>query len=184
MTLASNSRTESREGRVRVTAEDKLAVAECVYRYAIGVDTRDWEMYRSLFADEIDVDFSSFGPEHQPVTMAADDWVAGLKPLFGGLAATQHMMSNPLVEPDGDRARITMYVRAHHVLDPDDPESYYTVGGYYRNRLVRDGSDWKLVRVNLNVTWRLGQPAIMGAARAAGARSQRGGDAVSNRPRP
>ena len=100
--------------------------------------------------------------------MAADDWVAGLKPLFGGLTATQHKMSNPLVELEGDSAQITMHLRAHHVFDPDDPESYYTVGGYYRNRLVRDGSNRELVRVNLNVTWRLGHPEIMEPARAAG----------------
>ena len=106
--------------------------------------------------------------------MAADDWVAGLKPLFGGLAATQHMMSNPLVELEGDSAQITMHVRAHHVLDPEDPESYYTIGGYYRNRLVRDCGNWKLVRVNLNVTWRLGHPEIMEAARASGISASRG----------
>ncbi len=151
-----------------MSAEDKLAVAECVYRYATGVDTRDWAMYRSLFADEVEVDFSSFAPGLPPVTMAADEWVAEAEAAIRGLAATQHMMSNPLVELDGDRAQVTMYVRAHHVFDPDDPESYYTVGGYYRNRLVRDGGNWKLTRVNLNVTWRLGNPEIMEAARAAG----------------
>ena len=151
-----------------MSAEDKLAVAECMYRYAAGVDTRDWAMYRSLFADEVEIDFSSYGPGLPPVTMAADDWVAGLKPLFGGLAATQHMMSNPLVELEGDSAQITMYMRAHHVFDPNDPESYYTVGGYYRNQLVSDRGHWKLVRVRLTVTWRLGHPEIMEAARAAG----------------
>ena len=86
-----------------MSAEDRLAVAECVYRYATAVDTRDWAMYRSLFADEVEIDFSSYGPGLPPVTMAADDWVAGLKPLFAGLAATQHMMSNPLVELEGER---------------------------------------------------------------------------------
>ena len=110
------------------------------------------------------------------VTMAADDWVAGVKPLFGGLAATQHMMSNPLVELEGDSAEITMYVRAHHVFDPEDPESYYTIGGYYRNRLVRERGDWKLVRVKLIVTWRLGHPEIMEAARAAGISASSPGD--------
>jgi hypothetical protein len=77
------------------------------------------------------------------------------------------MMSNPLAELAGDSAEITMYVRAHHVLDPgDDPESFYTIGGFYRNRLVREHGGWKLVRVKLTVTWRLGHPEIMDAARA------------------
>ena len=151
-----------------MSAEDKLAVAECVYRYATGVDTRDWALYRAIFTDEIELDFSSYDPGRKPVSMAADDYVDGLKPLFGGLAATQHMMSNPLVELDGDNAEITMYVRAHHIFDPADPESFYTIGGYYRNRLVRERGNWKLVRVQLNVTWALGHPEIMEAARARG----------------
>jgi SnoaL-like domain len=151
-----------------MSAEDKLAVAECLYRYAAGVDTRDWAMFRSVFADEVEFDFSSYEPGRRPVTMAADDWVTRVQPLFAGLAATQHMMSNPLVDLTGDSAQITMYVRAHHVLDPADPESYYTIGGYYRNGLVRERGHWKLVRVNLNVTWRLGHPEIMEAARAGG----------------
>jgi hypothetical protein len=151
-----------------VSAEDKWAVAECLYRYATGVDSRDWTLYRSVFADEAEFDFAGYDPRQQPVTMAADDWVAGVRPLFEGLAATQHMMSNPLVELDGDRAAITMYVRAHHVFDPADPESYFTIGGFYANRLVRAGDAWQLVRVQLTVTWRRGDPEIMDAARAAG----------------
>ena len=141
--------------------DDKLVVAECLYGYALGVDTRDWARYRSVFAEEIEVDFSSFGPNLAPMTVTADQLVAGVKPMFERLAATHHMMSNPLVDLDGDDAWITMYVQAHHVLDPTDPESYYTIGGHYRNRLARVDGGWKLTRVELVVTWHRGDPAIM-----------------------
>ena len=149
---------------------DKLAVAETVYRYATGVDRRDWALYRSLFTDTVTIDFSSFGPDLPPRVMSADDWVAGLVPLFTGLAATQHSMTNPLATVDGDAATITMYVQAHHVHDPDDPASWYTVGGYYDDTLVRVDNRWLLSGVRLTVTWRAGDPAIMELARAAGNR--------------
>jgi hypothetical protein len=42
-------------------------------------------MYRPVFADEVEIDFSSFGPGMAPMTMAADDYVAGVKPVFGAL---------------------------------------------------------------------------------------------------
>lgn len=149
---------------------DKLAVAETVYRYATGVDRRDWALYRSIFTDTVTIDFASFDPNLPPRVMRADDWVAGLVPLFTGLAATQHSMTNPLATVDGDAATITMDVQAHHVLDPDDPESWYTVGGYYEDTLVRVDSRWLLTGVRLTVTWRKGDPAIMELARAAGKR--------------
>jgi len=149
---------------------DRLAVAETVYRYATGVDRRDWAMYRSLFTETVTVDFSSFSPDLRPRTMSADDWVAGLVPLFTGLAATQHSMTNPLATVNGNAATITMYMQAHHVYDPDDSASWYTVGGYYDDTLVRVDSRWLLSGVRLTTTWRAGDPAIMERARAAGNR--------------
>ncbi len=127
-----------------MVSADKLAVAETVYRYATGVDRRDWALYRSLFTDTVTIDFSSFDPNLRPRVMSADDWVAGLVPLFTGLAATQHSMTNPLTTVDGDAATVTMYMQAHHVYDPDDPASWYTVGGYYDDALVRVDGRWLL----------------------------------------
>jgi hypothetical protein len=151
-------------------SDDKLAVAETLYRYATGVDRRDWALYRSLFADTVTIDFSSFDPDLPPRVMRADDWVTGLVPLFTGFATTQHAMTNPVVTLDGDAAAITMDVQAHHVLDADDPASWYTVGGFYDDTLVRGENRWLLTGVRLTVTWRAGDPAIMALARAAGQR--------------
>ena len=102
--------------------------------------------------------------------MSADNWMAGVVPLFTGLAATQHSMTNPLVAVDGDSAAISMYVQAHHIYDPQDPASWYTVGGFYDDTLVRVDSRWLLTDVHLTVTWRAGDPAIMELARVAGNR--------------
>jgi SnoaL-like protein len=149
---------------------DELAVAETVYRYATGVDRRDWALYRSLFTDTVTVDFSSFSPDLPPRVVRADDWVAGLVPLFTGLAATQHTMTNPLATVEGDEATITMSMQAQHIYDPDDPASWYTVGGYYEDTLARVDDRWLLTGVRLTVTWRAGDPAIMDLAVAAGNR--------------
>ncbi len=151
-------------------AEDKLLVTETTYRYATGIDTRNWELYRSIFADEVSIDFSSYNPARPASTMAADQWVAGLRPLFTGLAATQHSMTNPLVSLDGDRAEITMYMQAHHVHDAENPDSWYTIGGYYTDTLKRSDGGWLIDSVALTVTWRSGDPAIMEAARVDGVR--------------
>lgn len=151
-------------------ASDKLAVAETVYRYATGVDRRDWTLYRSSFADTVTFDFSSYGPDSPPRRMSADEWVAGVVPLFTGLAATQHSMTNPVATIDGDTAAITMYVQAHHVFDPTDAASWYTIGGYYEDTLARVDGRWLLTEVRLTVTWRAGDPEIMERARAEGTR--------------
>jgi hypothetical protein len=153
-----------------MSADDKLAVAETIYRYATGIDTRDFTLYRSIFAPEVAIDFSSYSGR-APATMSADDWVAGLIPLFSGLDATQHTMTNPIAEIDGDGARCRMYMQALHVYEPHDPTSWFTIGGFYDDTLVRsaDGpAGWLITGVTLTVLWRQGDPAIMVAATAAG----------------
>ena len=39
---------------------DKLAIAETIYLYALGIDTKDFVLYRSIFADQVEIDFSSY----------------------------------------------------------------------------------------------------------------------------
>ena len=156
-----------------MSAEDKLAVAETVYRYAVGIDTKDFALYRSIFADEVAIDFTSYSGGDASV-VAADEWVARVRPLFTGLAATQHSMTNPLPVVDGDMATCRMYMQAHHVHQPDDPASWYTIGGYYDDTLVRSAAGpagWLVTGVTLTVLWRAGDPSIMAAAAAQGART-------------
>ena len=76
--------------------------------------------------------------------MSVDDWIDAVTQLFMGLDATQHSMSNPLVElePDERAARCRMYMQAAHFLwrttsrrtGSADPE--FTIGGYYDDHLV------------------------------------------------
>jgi hypothetical protein len=154
----------------RTVHPDRLDVAETVYRYAVGIDTRDWILYRSIFAADVEIDFESYNGV-AAATMPADAWVENLVPVFTGLSATQHAMSNPITTVAADAATCRMYIQAHHVLDADDPDSWFTLGGYYDDRLVRDPgapAGWVLTAVRLTVLWRRGDPGIMPIARQRG----------------
>lgn len=154
--------------------EDHTEITRRVYEYAYGIDTRDWGLYRSIFADEITVDFSSYNG-NPAATMTADAWVAGVKVLFTGLDATQHSMSNPLVDVDGDRARCRMYMQAEHFFLNVQGSQDFALGGYYDDRLVRTGAGWKIAAVTLNVLWNRGNRHIMELAAQLGAERLAGG---------
>ena len=143
-------------------SEHHDAIVRKVYEYAYGIDTRDWDLYRSVFADEIRTDFSSYNG-NDASQLAADDWVAGVQPLFTGLDATQHSMSNPLVDIAGDQARCRMYMQAAHFLN-DWPEPEFTIGGYYDDELVLGPDGWRISSVTLIVWWRRGDPELMAEA--------------------
>jgi hypothetical protein len=157
--------------------EEHVAITRRVFEYAYGIDTRDWDLYRGIFADEITADFSSYNGG-EPAVLSADQWIAGVKPLFTGLDATQHSMSNALVEIGGagtagdvgglgDTARCRMYMQAAHFLE-DWPEPEFTIGGYYEDRLIRTDGGWKISAVTLTVWWRRGDPELMVEARRRG----------------
>ena len=43
-----------------MATDDKIMVAETIYLYATGIDTKDFNLYRSIFADQVEIDFSSY----------------------------------------------------------------------------------------------------------------------------
>jgi hypothetical protein len=40
---------------------DEADIARLLYRYARAVDTKDWDLYRSVFTDDAHIDYSSAG---------------------------------------------------------------------------------------------------------------------------
>jgi hypothetical protein len=149
--------------------DDYQAIVGRLYEYAYGIDTRDWVLYRSIFVDDIHMDFSSYNGAAGSA-MRADDWVTGCRTLFTGLDATQHSMSNPLVEVSGDHARCRMYMQAEHFLGNDQGSNGFALGGYYDDRLVMTGEGWKIEAVTLNVFWSRGNRHIMSLAAERGAK--------------
>jgi 3-phenylpropionate/cinnamic acid dioxygenase small subunit len=143
--------------------DERIDVAEVVYAYATGIDTRDWRLYRSIFTDEVEIDFSSWDG-NAARRLRADDWVAGVQPLFHGLDATQHSMSNPRVAIDGESATCVMYMQAAHFLRNNEGDAEFTIGGYYTDQLVKTPAGWRLCGVKLTVLWSRGNKHIMGLA--------------------
>jgi SnoaL-like domain len=139
---------------------DELAVCRTLYEFAAAIDTRDWTRYRSVFADEIDLDYSSYRPGSTG-RVRADDWVARAMGLFTGLDASQHCLYNPLVTVTGGTADITIYVQAEHFLSNADGDNWFTLGGYYNDRLVRHDDGWKISGKKLVVTWNRGNRHVL-----------------------
>ena len=71
------------------------------------------------------------------------------------------MFYNPLVTIAGDTADISIYVQAEHFLTNADGDNWFTLGGYYSDRLVRDDSDWRICAKKLVVTWNRGNRHVM-----------------------
>jgi hypothetical protein len=142
---------------------DRAEIADVQLRYATGVDSRDWELFRSCFVDEIEGDYSSvFGTP--PARLSADEFVAMIAPVMSALTATQHMITNLAVTfKDPDHATVVAYVRAIHYNAAADGGTEQTVYGYYTNTFVRTVEGWRISKVKLTSRIQTGNPGVFGA---------------------
>jgi hypothetical protein len=149
---------------------DRAAIADLVHGYANSIDRRDWTMYRSIFADHIDVDFFTWAGIRQ--RYEADAWVAAVKDTLACFDSTQHTMSNLAISLNGDEATVVAAMTARHNLVIDGRREFQILGGYYTDRMVRQPNGWKIAGCALMITWEEGDRALFEKAHALGPRSR------------
>lgn len=138
---------------------DRQDISDTIMKYATGIDRRNWPLYRSIFADEVEFDFSSFSGT--PGTkMKADDWVANVSSLQDGFDATQHVLTNFVYDISGDVAVVDVYMKAEHFLTNSEGDNSVALGGFYTHELRRGEEGWKIHKCKLTVTWNRGNRAL------------------------
>ncbi|MBA2310128.1 MAG: nuclear transport factor 2 family protein [Pseudonocardiales bacterium] len=143
-----------------VDARDWLEIVQVTTRMAWLTDHRDWEGLVEVFADHVDLDYTSLAGG-EPARLAAADVVAGWLSGLEGLDATQHLVSNHLVEVRGDRAVATAQFQAVHVLTNPHGDPIWTLGGRYRFGLAQGEVGWRIDAITMTATWATGNQQIM-----------------------
>lgn len=138
---------------------DRDDIAQLISDLGLLVDARDWDGLRELFADEVDVDYTSLNGG-QPQRVPPADLVGGWKQMLEPLVATHHLISNHSVTLDGDRASLAANVTATHV--PQERE-HWVVGGRYDVMARSINGRWHINALTLTVRWQTGSQDIMGA---------------------
>ena len=130
---------------------DEAAIRRLMDLYGAGVDDRDWENWASIFDDPLETDFSGMNPALKPATLKRDVHVAQAKAVIGQFEATQHMITNVLVEFDGEDARARATMRAEHWIGGIRGGGRYTMFGVYENRFRRTSAGWRISRLVLRL---------------------------------
>lgn len=133
----------SSEARLRAV-EDELAIQRVLVEYGARIDARDYAGYAALFARE--------GTWQNGATVRRGR--AEIEQLLVGLFGTPapgyvnrgdyHLISNPQIDVDGDRAR----VRSRHllVMRGADGSPVPELAGVYEDEFVREDGQWKILR--------------------------------------
>lgn len=122
---------------------DRIALMDVMLNYTKGVDERDLALYRSCFADDVEV--VGFGDRD---FHSADAWTAYVTQALARFGATQHMLGPQLATVDGDTAHCRTDVQALHYMK-DDPATTLTLWATYETDMKRIGGAWKISRHRL-----------------------------------
>jgi len=139
---------------------DWIDIVEVTTAMASLADRRDWDHLVTVFAERVELDYTSL-TGGEPAQLAPADIVAGWRAGLGGLDATQHLVSNHQVDLDGDHAVATAQFQATHVLANPYGGPVWTLGGHYRFGLLRSERGWRIDAVTMTATWATGNQQIM-----------------------
>jgi 3-phenylpropionate/cinnamic acid dioxygenase small subunit len=125
---------------------DEKAIEEVLVRYATAVDRRDWDLLRSCFTEVADLDYGDVGK-----WSSADEICTFMEAAHVGFGNTNHMLSNVVIEVDGDRADSRSYVHAVLAL-LDDPKVWFDVVGSYEDVFLRSSEGWQIANRTFRTT--------------------------------
>lgn len=126
---------------------DRLEIEALLARYARGVDTKDWDLWRSVFTDDATVDYSSAGAPCGTRDEVAD-W---LEQALAAMPMMQHFISNIEAEITGDAAEVrAMFYNPMQLPGMDEPSF---CGGYYYHTLVRTPDGWRSLALHEENMW-------------------------------
>lgn len=131
--------------------DDRRAVESLLYEYARRVDAGDFDGVGELFGDAT---FRSAAADGIVTLRGAEEVADTMRSMVrvgdDGTPGTKHLVSNVIVEIDGDVATVSSYFT---VLQALDGELRTVVAGRYDDRFERAAGEWRfadrLVRTDL-----------------------------------
>ena len=133
---------------------DVRAVSAVLYRYARAVDSKDWELYRSVFTEDAVIDYSSAGA----VVGTRDEVVDWFAANFGVIPWSMHYITNIEIL-DGDEDTASVRAMFYNPMQLPGMAEMSACGGYYHHELVRTPDGWRSRNLREENVWFDNAPA-------------------------
>lgn len=138
---------------------DYELVCETMSRYGRAIDSRDYDLLETAFVADATIRYSSNFSEDMHGVTALKGF---LKENVSRLSATQHLFGNFEVDVAEGKGSFRCYVQAQHVALGTPDGHLFTVGGRYRNDIVRcDDGLWRMTLMEFEPTWTGGNAQVL-----------------------
>jgi len=140
---------EGADGPALRRVHDRAEVEELLLRYAMSVDLRDWDLFRSCFGERVHVRFEPPDADVPDGPMTPDEWAVLAGRALGSAEARQHYYSIFSVRLDEEEAEAVVYYRAGRGEAVDAPAAEQSI--YYTHRCRHTRAGWKIVEISTHV---------------------------------
>lgn len=134
---------------------DREDIIEVLNLYGFAMDTRRWDLFDRIFTADCDVDYGPTSSWREREQFKAD--FGTFHELFD---ATQHVMTNHLVQVDGGRASSHTYGSWRLIRHAAGAPPVWDGTGYYDDELVRTAEGWRIARRVCRVVFWTGNPRV------------------------
>ncbi len=133
-----------------MSASDIVEIEQLLYRYCFAVDGGEAEAVAALFAEDAVLVPVYTGEAPVEGRAAILGWYQRYgQAVNAGANHLRHVVSTPLIDVDGDRARAQCYLTANSISKASGQASW--TAGAYHDELVRRDGRWLFKRREIHV---------------------------------
>jgi hypothetical protein len=143
---------------------DRARIVDVIGSVGVYADQRRWDLVAAAFANPAVIDYRSSetaaAGSAEPASLSPEAIVTAWQSQLPGYLHTQHLITNPIVRIEGDRAFVTSQINATHYLPNDAGEDYWVFVGFYEHELTRTPAGWKISLMRANKLFDLGNKEL------------------------
>jgi ketosteroid isomerase-like protein len=136
---------------------DREQNQELVATYANSIDAKDYDRLMGCFTADATAEYGV----HSNLLKGQNEILAHMKKMLEPLDGTQHLLTNFIINIDGDNAKLTADSLGHHWRHGASGGQSNTGGGKYTVELRRAGGKWQFTKVSTRSLWTEGNQALV-----------------------
>ena len=130
-------------------------IVSLTVKYCWALDERDWNSLSEVFSSDA---YAKYGvTEHKGIDSIIEKCQKALLPLD----FSHHMVTNHVVELEGDEATCKCYFQAQHVRNYTPGGVNFIIAGKYEDELTRINGEWKISSRVLTKIWTEGNEKVV-----------------------
>jgi hypothetical protein len=150
---------------VELTERDRLEIVELQSIYAWAIDAKEGELFARVFTEDVEAQY----PAAEPIR-GLEAFTGYMEAFHEPLDATQHLIANHWLVPDGEAVTYRSYVVVTMIARDCPGGDVFRGGGYYIDRAVRTDDGWRIATRDVRNIWRGGNQSVIALGREAIAR--------------